>query len=85
MATKITFKLGPTYLKDYNPPYTNVTDDDIKEKNDDEIIDELEEEFVDHVFDVESKLERKEFENNTLEKAPWILSSKEIRKKLGYS
>lgn len=85
IATKHTFLLGSKYMDLGGAPYTSVTEEMIAENNSEDNIETFFEGVIDDIFDAESTLPRKDFEQLCIEKTPYLFSPKEIRKKMGYN
>ena len=66
-------------------PYTSVTEEMIAENNSEDNIETFFEGVIDEIFDAESTLPRKDFEQLCIDKTSYIFSPKEIRNKMGYN
>ena len=82
MASEMVYKLEPKYLKT-GEPFSQVSKDDIDEVKSTKY-DDLLEDFLDIVFDVESKLDRDDWQKTVAEKQEYLFFPKKIREKLGY-
>lgn len=82
MASEMVYKLEPKYMKS-GEPFSQVSKEEI-DKIKETKYDDLLEEFIDTVFDVESKLDRDDWQKMVAEKQDFLFFPQKIRDQLGY-